>query len=142
MFSPEPEQPEGRAPPAEDKPEHPYKPASLWSLVGLGGGVDWVILFGGIAMFIAHHFVMDWRSMGLVADLGFIFLGILSVTLCLSSFIRVMDCLRAVRKIHPELSVWRALNYDVGSDKKVLNKLKDISIYTYYQVRKHEIFIS
>ncbi|MGB3113099.1 MAG: WbqC family protein, partial [Candidatus Omnitrophota bacterium] len=139
-YVPDLEQPEGRAPPAEDKPSHAYRPVSLWSLIGLGGGVDWVVGFGTLAGYVAHYFSMSWKRLNWIADSGLVILGIIAVTLCLSSFMRVMDCMRAVRKIHPELSIWRALVYDISRDKEVLDKLKDISIYTYYQVRKHESF--
>ncbi|MGB2660979.1 MAG: WbqC family protein, partial [Candidatus Omnitrophota bacterium] len=121
-------------------PPHGFRPLSWWSLVGLGGGVDWTLIFGGLAMFSINHITSSWHTISVLGFAGFAVLGIIGIIFTLTSFTRVMDSIRVTRKAHPDFGFWRALTYDIGRDKATLDKLREVSLYTRYQILNHETY--
>ncbi|MFQ5953024.1 MAG: radical SAM protein, partial [Candidatus Omnitrophota bacterium] len=102
--------------------------------------VDWAVMFGGLTGYIAHYLSVHWRDLSAMGITGLIVLSIVTLVFALTSFERVMNSMRAVRKAHPKFGVWKALTHDISHDKAALDKLGDISLYARYQIMNHETY--
>ena len=121
---------------SDKKPDHPFAMVSKYSILGLGGGVDWLILSGGIlgsviAYISLHSQVLSVLSIGLITVMA-LFAG--------TSLVRVADSWNAVEKIYPKLTIWQKLKFNIGGDVKVLEALQQAGPFTYDQVTYHEGF--
>ncbi len=121
-------------------PPHAFKPLSGWSLFGLGGGVDWVAIFGSITGYIAYYMAANWSSLTSIGMVAMPILAIITLIFTVTSFVRVRDCVRATRIARPDFTFWQSLRNDIGHDDKALTVLKNNYRYTYLQIFCHETF--
>lgn len=120
---------------------HAYRPLSWWSLIGLGGGIDWIGIFGGLTGYIAYSLLTAWSTMDAFQVGRLIVYGIITLMLFISSFLRVKNTLKAIKEAHPEFNLWQRWTRNIGADGLARAKLKNISYGTYLQVIIHEFFI-
>ena len=67
-------------------------------------------------------------------------LAIASLVFSLTSLYRVVFCVRAIMKAHPEFGLMKALVHDIGDDMPALAELETISPGVYHQILYHESF--
>ncbi|RKY41049.1 MAG: phosphoglycerate kinase, partial [Candidatus Makaraimicrobium thalassicum] len=121
-------------------PAHPFAILSGYSLFGLGGGLDWVVLSSalfGKSVYFMITCLPDLTALGVI---GVTILGAVSLLFAVTSFIRVKASWDAVSAVYPEFTFWRKLTHDIGNDTVVMRTLKDRAPYTYEQVAYHEAF--
>ena len=125
----------------EDKPSHTFRIMSWWSILGLGGGIDWVFLhpFGviGIAGYYIGTHLLNNSTMGTIWAITFISIGLVCAV---GGVIRVFNVWKAIRLAHPEYTVWQVLTADIGSDKDALVMLNIFAPHTYGYILNHEYY--
>jgi phosphoenolpyruvate-protein kinase (PTS system EI component)/phosphotransferase system HPr-like phosphotransfer protein len=126
-----------KAPPAEP---HAFKVLSGWSLLGLGGGLDWAAIFGGLTGYLTYYMSNNWDILSTMSACNTVMLAIIGLMFTVTSFIRVFASLSAIHFAHPDFSPWRILRHDIGHDIGALTKLQDISPNTYKHIVYHETF--
>jgi len=131
---------EMRARPSDaHRPPHAFRAVSGLSAIFLGGGVDWITLFGAvIPAGIAYYITAEWYNLTSLGAATGVILAIISLIFAVTSFIRVRDSVKAIRKAHPEFTLWQAARHNIGDDHKALAILKKDSPYTHTQILRHE----
>jgi len=122
----------------EDKPPHAFRALSWWSILGLGGGIDWVALFGGIFATSFIYTIFNLQNLATNYIIAGFIISVVSLAFSVTSYVRVRDTLKAIHMAHPEFTIWQALTRDIGHDFSAQKELKDFSPYIYTQLLCHE----
>ncbi len=67
-------------------PEHPFAVLSKYSPFGLGGGVEWIVLFKALTVGIAYIVFTSWQNLGLIGSIG---LGVVAVLSFWTGFLSI-----------------------------------------------------
>jgi enamine deaminase RidA (YjgF/YER057c/UK114 family) len=123
---------------AGERRGHPFRVLSWYSLLGLGGGLDWivsipVIIYTAYKYFAPPGYFGDFA--GLVAGMTAGYLAIIGF----GAVWRVGKTLLAIRKVHPEMSFFKSLFYNVSEDYAVLLETGPLNGPTSYSLHKHEL---
>ncbi|MBN1526020.1 MAG: radical SAM protein [Candidatus Omnitrophica bacterium] len=127
---------------ADQQEPHAFKALSGWSLLGLGGGIDWVALPAAAFGFISHYTAAHWSELSYFAAGCGVMSAIIALMFAVTSFMRVKAVVKAVRTVHPEFSLWQALRHDIGHDNAAMIELAAISETAFRQISYHELFSS
>jgi len=130
---------------------HAFRPLSWWSLFGLGGGVDWGIIFGGVSLKLLEALVVKQPDLTWWATGAGVVLAIITLIFTVTSFRRVAASViastQAIREEYrktrdKELNIFKAIAlsfvHDIGHDDLALKKLRAISPVTWYEITLHE----
>jgi len=124
--------------PKKAEPPHAFRVLSKWPL--LGGGIDWAIIFGTITLADVAYLALKGAGLSWTGIVIAGILGIISLMFFVTSFMRVIVSMMAIHRVHPEFTFWQILTHDIGHDEKSLEELREISLYAWGQIRRHELW--
>ncbi|NQT23442.1 MAG: hypothetical protein HQ579_08430, partial [Candidatus Omnitrophica bacterium] len=130
--------------------KHAFRPVSWWSLLGLGGGLDWTALFSGAFLGFSYFMVLNLEYFSQASLFAAPIIAIITLMFAVTSFRRtatsVIASTIAIRKKNPEIGILKAILkafiHDIGHDELALSILRKLSPASWQEIVIHEQFKS
>lgn len=124
--------------PAAEIPAHAFRPVSFYSIIGLGGGVDWTVYGTAGAAWMTISAISHWQSG--ISAFFLLFGALVAAVLATTAAIRVYRSVSAIRAAHTDFSLWRALTHDIGHDMTALAILRNTAPNVWFDIQSHESY--